>query len=90
MKKLFVMLLAASMLLSLCACGKSEEVVNVESLISTIGTVSLKSEGAILEAEKAYKALPATISAYSIADRSHFNLTVFSIVALLFFEVIII
>ena len=59
MKKLFVMLLAASMLLSLCACGKSEEVVNVESLISTIGTVSLKSEGAILEAEKAYKALPA-------------------------------
>lgn len=59
MKKLFVMLLAVSMLLSLCACGKSEEVINVESLISTIGTVSLKSEDAILEAEKAYKALPA-------------------------------
>ena len=57
MKKAFSLLLVVVMCLSLVACGKSEEVKNVESLISAIGTVDENSEPAIIKAENAYKAL---------------------------------
>lgn len=57
MKKIISLLLVVVMCLSLVACGKSEEVKNVESLISAIGAVSENSEAAIVAAEKAYNAL---------------------------------
>jgi hypothetical protein len=62
MKKIIALLLITVMCLPLVACGKSkeiksEEVKNVESLISAIGSVSENSEAAILEAENAYNAL---------------------------------
>ena len=57
MKKAFSFLLVIVMCLSLVACDKSEEVKNVESLISAIGTVDENSEPAIIKAENAYKAL---------------------------------
>ena len=57
MKKIISLLLVVVMCLSLVACGKSEEVTNVESLISAIGSVSENSENAIVAAENAYNAL---------------------------------
>jgi len=57
MKKIIALLLALTMCFSLCACGKSEEVKNVEALISAIGEVTLDGESAILAAEEAYNAL---------------------------------
>lgn len=51
------MLLTFVMLLSLCACEKSEAVTNFESLVEQIGIVSIDSEGKISEAEDAYKVL---------------------------------
>lgn len=57
MKKAISLLLALVLCLSLCACGKSPELVNVETLIDRIGTVTLESEEAILKAEKAYEEL---------------------------------
>jgi len=57
MKKVLALILVLAMCLPLCACGKSEEVKNVESLISAIGAVSENSETAIVAAESAYNAL---------------------------------
>lgn len=57
MKKITVFLIGLAMCLSLCGCGKSEAVKNVESRIEGIGTVSWESEAAIAEVEKAYDAL---------------------------------
>ena len=57
MKQFIIMLLIVAMCLSLVACGKSEEIKNVESLISAIGAVSENSESAIVAAESAYNAL---------------------------------
>ena len=57
MKKAISLLLALVMCLSLCACGKSEAVKNVENLISGIGSVTISSSAAIKEAEEAYNAL---------------------------------
>ena len=57
MKKAISLLLALVMCLSLCACGKSKEVKNLESLIASIGEVSIGSEAVIAEAEAAYAAL---------------------------------
>lgn len=59
MKKLITLLLTATICLSLCACGKSEAVKNVETLITAIGEVTLDSEAAIIAAEEAYAALTA-------------------------------
>lgn len=56
MKKIISLLLIAVMCLSLSAC-KSEEVKAVEEAISAIGVVSLDSEKAIIDAEKAFAAL---------------------------------
>lgn len=57
MKKIIALLLALAMCFSLCACGKSEAVTNVEGLIDAIGEVTSESESAITVAEEAYNAL---------------------------------
>lgn len=57
MKKALVGLLSLLIALSLAGCGKSESVKNVESLISSIGTVTLDSEEQITAANEAYNAL---------------------------------
>lgn len=57
MKKAISLMLALVLCLSLCACGKSEAVKNVETLIKAIGEVSEESGEAITAAEAAYNAL---------------------------------
>lgn len=57
MKKIISLLLVLFLCLSLCACGKSKAVTAYEELVQKIGTVSLDSEDAIIEAENAYLAL---------------------------------
>ena len=57
MKKVIPLFLALLMCLSLCSCGKSEAVTNVEALIEAIGEVSAESEDAVVLAEDAYNAL---------------------------------
>ncbi|MBE6913510.1 MAG: hypothetical protein E7472_01045 [Ruminococcaceae bacterium] len=57
MKRTLALLLALVMCLSLCACGKSEAVKAVESLIEGIGSISVSSSEKIKEAEDAYSAL---------------------------------
>lgn len=46
------------MCFGICACGKSEEVTSCETLINSIGEVTLESESAIQMAEEAYANLP--------------------------------
>ena len=58
MKKMAAFLLAAVLCLSLAACGKSEEVKNVEAMIGALGEISRESIDAIRAAEDAYAALP--------------------------------
>lgn len=57
MKKTVSLLLALTLCLSLCACGKSKSVKEVETLIDAIGEVSVDSEAAVVAAEEAYDAL---------------------------------
>lgn len=57
MKKILLWVLAAAMMLSLAACGKSEAAKAVDDQIAAIGEVTLESEGAISEAEAAVDAL---------------------------------
>ena len=58
MKKVITIFLTIFMLcLSLCSCGKSKAVKNVEDLIGSIGVVSADSEAAVAAAEKAYSEL---------------------------------
>lgn len=57
MKKAISLILAFVLCLSLCACGKSDAVKNVETLIKAIGEVSTESGEAITAAEAAYNAL---------------------------------
>ena len=57
MKKAISLLLALVMCLSLCACSKSEAATAFEDLVAKIETVTLDSEGAIVAAENAYRAL---------------------------------
>lgn len=57
MKKLFCLLLALILCLSLCACGKSEAVKNAESLIAQISEDPLENRDAVEAAEKAWEAL---------------------------------
>ena len=75
MKKIISLVLVFVMCLSLCACGKSEAVVNVEKLISAIGEVSLESKIAIDEAQKAFDALStdekADVENYFVLVESH-------------------
>ncbi len=57
MKRVFLLGLAVMLCISLCACGKSKAVKNVEALINAIGSVSVGSESAIVAAENAYAGL---------------------------------
>ncbi len=57
MKRVFSLLLVFVICLSLCACGKSEAVINFESSVEQIGMVSIDSEDKISAAEEAYKVL---------------------------------
>lgn len=57
MKKAISLMLAFVLCLSLCACGKSEAVKNVEALIDAIGEVTAESGKTINAAESAYNAL---------------------------------
>lgn len=57
MKKVLSILLALVLCLSLCACGKSEAVKNVEAMIDALGEITLESIDAIRSAEDAYSAL---------------------------------
>lgn len=57
MKKALSLFLALALCLSMCACGKSKAVKEVEMLIDTIGEVTADSEVAVLDAEKAYDSL---------------------------------
>ena len=57
MKRILCLLLAISLCLTLCSCGKSEAAAIVDSLITEIETVTLDSEEAIKKAEDAYAKL---------------------------------
>lgn len=57
MKKIIFLLLTIVLCLSLCACGKSEAVKNVEAIIDALGEITLESIDAIRAAEDAYSAL---------------------------------
>ena len=58
MKRILSVLLAITLLFSLTACGKSDAVINVETLIAEIGEVKLDNEEPIKKAEEAYASLP--------------------------------
>lgn len=57
MKKTISLLLALVMCLSLCACGKSEEVKAVEEKIASIGEVTVEKADMIQQTQQAYDAL---------------------------------
>lgn len=57
MKKIFLLALCAALVLSLAACGPSEQIKHADALISAIGTVTLASGEAIENAENACAAL---------------------------------
>ena len=57
MKKVFAAILVACLCLGLCACGKCAEAMEADALITAIGTVTLDSENAIVNAETYYEAL---------------------------------
>lgn len=57
MKKIISLVLVLVMCLSLCACGKSQAVKDVETAINAIGDVSLDSIEAIARAEHMYEIL---------------------------------
>lgn len=54
MKRVISLVLVLIMCLTLCACGKSQSVKDVEEAIKAIGEVSLESNDAILKAERLY------------------------------------
>ena len=57
MKRLIYFILVCVLCLSLCACGKSEAVKNVEAMIDTLVEITLESIDAIHAAENAFNAL---------------------------------
>ncbi|MBQ6718895.1 MAG: hypothetical protein IJN20_00910 [Oscillospiraceae bacterium] len=57
MKKMLFFVLVFAICLSLCACGKSEEVKAVEEKIASIGEVTIEKADTIQEANRAYDAL---------------------------------
>lgn len=59
MKKLSVILLSILLSFNLISCGKSEEVKNVQKLISKIDSITLDTKDLIILAEDSYKSLPA-------------------------------
>ena len=57
MKKLLFLILSLLLLASLCSCGKSQAVIEVETMINTIDVVTLDSGDALETAEAAYASL---------------------------------
>ena len=57
MKNLFMLLLTLALAVSLCACGNSEKAAAMETQINALGEITLSSEKAIEDAEKAWAAL---------------------------------
>lgn len=57
MKKIFSVILLLVVCISLCACGKSEEVKAVEEMIASIGEVSVEKVDVIQKVSQAYDAL---------------------------------
>ena len=57
MKKIISLAMCLILLLSLCACGKSEEAKAVEEKIASIGEVTLEKTDTIKEVNSAYNAL---------------------------------
>lgn len=57
MKKIYAIIIAFMIIMSLSACGKSEAAQKVDNLILSIGEVSLSSKQQIIEAEKEYALL---------------------------------
>lgn len=57
MKRYFLSLLAVVLCLSLTACGKSEEVKHVQTMIKELGEITLDSADAIYAIDEAYDAL---------------------------------
>lgn len=57
MKRILSFILILAICLSLCACGKSEEVKSVEEMISSIGEISIDSTDLINDARDTYNAL---------------------------------
>ena len=57
MKKRYLLPLILLMVISLCACGKSENATAVENQITALGSITLESETSIAAAEKAWDSL---------------------------------
>lgn len=57
MKKIFSLILALSICVSLCACGKSDEAAAVDEMILAIGEVSIDNISAVEDASRAYDLL---------------------------------
>ena len=57
MKRILCLLLAISLCLTLCSCGKSEEAQAVDDLILAVGDVRAEDKDAIAAAEEAYNSL---------------------------------
>ena len=78
-KRICCVFLCVLISISICACGKSENVKNLESLISSIGEVTLESEDLIISAEELYNNLSAeekeTVENYSllVAARENYD-----------------
>lgn len=56
-KKIVIILMLLSLMFTLCACGKSKKVTELEELIASIGEVSLEKQSSIEEAQKNYQEL---------------------------------
>ena len=78
MKKGFILLLVLVMLVSLVGCGKSKDVVAVEELISSIGSITIDSEETITSAQESYDLLndkqKEQVENYSVLEEARISL----------------
>lgn len=84
MKRILALILVGVVMLSLCACGKSEAVQNVETAIANIGKIDMFSNDLIVEAEQMYSKLSEkeakSVENYSelVNARKEYNALVYS------------